>query len=154
MNIVAPYSSDELDKKHEYSKVDHVERGGYIPNDKKIEEFISSGLALVQMRRGAGEYEIPEEESDFEEDSPEYLEELERQAEEYKEPPLMQHIDKMTAEEVLESADKALKQAELDEVEKKHQPKSKDANTRLVEALERNSKALERVTNKAESEPK
>lgn len=153
MRIVAPYF--EKEKPKEYSSIDRVERGGYIPNDKKIETFIESGLSLVQMHRGTGEYEINEEESDFDEDSPEFLDELQKQAEEFTLPPLMQFVDKISAEEVLDSADKALREAEIELSEKKHKRSEKDATKSLVEALERNSNALERHVNaKAEDEPK
>lgn len=108
MNIIAPYVNYELDEANVYESIDKVEREGYIPNDKKIDSFVERGLVLTEMRDGVGEYELPSSESEFDEDSDEYLAELTKDAENYEEKPLLQHIDKLTAEEVLADAEKEL----------------------------------------------
>lgn len=109
------------------SNIDRVERGGYVPNDKKIESFIESGTVLMNQRRGQGEYEIGESESDFEEDSPEYLEELEKEAIDYmeKNPPLNQFLDKVSANEILDEADK--KMSDSDKASKRETKTRKEA---------------------------
>lgn len=152
MNIVCPYKSDELDKKNKYDTHDMVERDGFVSNERKIESFIETGMVLTEYHANASEYDIPEEESEYEQDTPEYLEELTKQAENYKETPLLQHLDKITAEEVLAEADLALERASKVNTQKK----PKDASERLIEALERNSKAIAesaKKSAKAEAEP-
>ena len=109
VSILAPYRSGEVDviKECDLSALDRVERGGYVPNEVRIQKFIDSGLVLFgQSAQGTGEYEIPGGESDYEADSDEYRDELEDEAENYNEAPLMQYIDKITAEEVLDNAEK------------------------------------------------
>lgn len=148
--VVSNTYDPKEDVKRVYSNIDTVERGGYIPNDKKIESFINSGLVLTEMRRGAGEYDIAESESDFEEDSPEYLEELTRQAEDYKEKPLAQFMDKITAVECLATAENQIHQSERNKAKPKRAEKSE--GDRIVEAIKDLKETVK--TGKAEAEPK
>ena len=92
-----------------YDTHDMVERDGYVPNDKKIDTFIQTGMVLSSMHMGGDEYELQGAESDFEADTPEFREELTKDAESYDNPPLEQYMDKITAEETLATAELALK---------------------------------------------
>lgn len=149
VSIISPtFVEDE--KVNVYSKIDRVERAGFVPNDKKIEQFIQSGVVGFD-RHGGGEYEIQESESDFEEDSPEFLEELTKQAEDFDNPPLAQHMDKLTAEEILSDAEKTM------ESRKREPKKSKNGDTfedSVVKAITKGFDVLKTEKNKAESEPK
>lgn len=149
VSIISPtFVEDE--KVNVYSKIDRVERAGFVPNDKKIEQFIQSGVVGFD-RHGGGEYEIQESESDFEEDSPEFLEELTKQAEDFDELPLAQHMDKLTAEEILSDTEKTM------ESQKREPKKSKNGDTfedSVVKAITKGFDVLKTEKNKAESEPK
>lgn len=150
VSIVSPtFVEDE--KVNVYSKIDRVERGGFVPNDKKIEQFIQSGVVGFD-RHGSGEYEIQESESDFEEDSPEFLEELTKQAEDFDEPPLAQHMDKLTAEEILSDSEKIIESRK--EEAKKPKKNASDFEDSVVKAITKGFDVLKTEKNKAESEPK
>lgn len=134
-----------------YSKIDSVERSGYVPNDKKVEAFLSNGS--VSGLSSAGEYEIEEEESDFEADSHEYLEELEKDATKFIEEnePLSQFMDKITAVEILSEADKKIESEKRTRASKKQASASKEDS--IVKAITEGFDRLEKKT-KTESEPK
>lgn len=138
VSIIAPYRSGEVEiiKECDLSALDRVERGGYVPNEVRIQKFIDSGMVLFGANgQGAGEYEILGSESDFEADSEEYRDELEAEAENYKEAPLMQYMDKITAEEVLDNAEKALRASEEAKKDTKHDRATEQANETASRAV-------------------
>lgn len=151
MDIFAPYRHEESDIKRK--TYDNVERSGYIPNEKKIESFISSGLVLTEMRRGAGQYEIEESQSDYDSDTPEYLDELTKQAEAFDEKPLSQHLDKITCEEILDEADKALQSAMKSSKRNKKASDDKEATAKAI-ADRVSEQITHRLTSKSETENK
>lgn len=101
MNIVPPYVSNELDIHYEpaSSALDKVERSGFVPPEKKIESFVNSGTLLQNYRAGGDSFELEGGESEFEEDSPEYREELTNDAENFDSPVLPQYMDVLSASE-------------------------------------------------------
>ena len=150
MKIKAPYFfTEENVVLHDFH--DKVERDGYVPNDKKIEIFLASGLVTQNMSRGGSEYEIQGGESDFEPDSPEFLEELTKDAENYNERPLEQYMDKITAEEVLSDAELTI---ETEKRTKKNKKKEVSFEDSIVSAITKGFDRIEKKPNKAESEPK
>lgn len=124
---IVPPSVQKFKPKNDYSKIDNVERAGYVANYEKIDTFINTGMLLMDYHANSSEYDIPESESDFEQDTPEYLEELTKQAEDFDSPPLMQHFDKITAEEVLDNADKVMKMSEKVDSKKTKKSEKSDA---------------------------
>lgn len=151
MRIVAPYFVTE-EAVHTYDTHDKVEREGYVSNEKKIDTFIQTGLVLQNMSiTGGPEYEIQGGESDFEPDSPEYLEELTKDAENYNEKPLEQYMDKITAEEILSDADKTI---ETEKRTKKNKKKEVSFEDSIVSAITKGFDRIDKQPNKAESEPK
>lgn len=137
MNIVAPYKQTLLDSKVTYSHIDNVERAGYVSNEQKITAFINQGLVLTEFRANSSEFDIPEQESEFESDSQEFLDELTRQAEEFDEKPLLQHLDKITAEETLKDAELSLNFAQK-EAEKQSKRSKKQSDTdKIVASIEK-----------------
>lgn len=135
-----------------YSKIDSVERFGYVPNDKKVESFMATGNISSLSSNSAG-YEIEESESDFDADSPEYLEELEKDATDFieKNEPLSQFMDKITAVEVLNEADKKIESAKRTRASKKQASESKEDS--IIKAITEGFNRVEKKT-KTESEPK
>lgn len=134
-----------------YSKIDSVERSGYVPNDKKVESFMQTGS--ISSLSSGGEYEIDEEESDFEADSPEYLEELEKDATKFIEnnEPLSQFMDKITAVEILNDADKKIESEKRTRASKKQASASKEDS--IIKAITEGFNRVEKK-NKTESEQK
>lgn len=150
MRIIAPYFVTE-EAVHTYDKHDKVEREGYIPNEKKIDIFLQSGMVTQNMHNGGDEYEIQGTESDFEPDSAEYLQELTTDAENYNEQPLEQFMDKITAEEILSDADKSI---EIEKRTSKKKKKDVSFEDSIVSAITKGFDRIEKKPNKAESEPK
>lgn len=138
MNIVAPYRSSEVEVIREcnLSRTDKVERSGYIRPEDRIKTFIETGVMLQSSRGADSEYDIPGNETDAEPDSVEYVEELERDAENFKEAPLAQFIDKMEACEVLAQADLALSEASNSSKRDKTRKDEKDASKEFLDGLE------------------
>lgn len=134
-----------------YSKIDSVERSGYVPNDKKVEAFMQTGS--ISALGNGGEYEIEEAESEFEADSPEYLEELEKDATDFieKNEPLSQFMDKITAVEVLNEADKKIESDKRTRASKKQASASKEDS--IIKAITEGFDRVEKK-HKTESEPK
>lgn len=134
-----------------YSKIDSVERSGYVPNDKKVEAFMQTGS--ISSLSSGGEYEIEEEESEFESDSPEYLEELEKDATKFMEEnePLSQFMDKITAVEILSEADKKIESEKRTRASKKQASASKEDS--IIKAITEGFDRVEKK-HKTESEPK
>lgn len=91
-----------------HDRTDNVERSEYISPDKKIESFIQSGLLLQNMNSGSGSYELDGSETDADPDSPEYRDELERDAEKLKGSALPQFFDKVDALETIERIEKSV----------------------------------------------
>lgn len=135
MKIVAPYFVTD-ESVHEYDTHDKVEREGYVPNDKKIDSFINTGMLMQNMRIGGEDYEIQGGESDFEADSIEFRNELTQDAENFAEQPLSQFLDKITAEEILADSENALKEREKTSKEKKLSRKKSDAE-KIISSLDK-----------------
>ena len=78
MNIIAPYVSEDYSVHVEEFKdtTDKVERSGYVSPEKKIKAYLESGTVLQSIRTGGEQYEIQGEETELDEDSPEFVEEL------------------------------------------------------------------------------
>lgn len=150
MKIVAPYFVTE-EAVHGYNPHDKVEREGYVPNDKKVQTFIETGLLMQNMRLGGEEYEIQGEESDFEADSLEFRDELTRDAENFNQQPLNQFMDKITAEEILSDADKTI---EIKKRTSKNKKKDVSFEDSVVSAITKGFDRIEKKSNKAEGEPK
>lgn len=148
MNIIAPYRSDESDKKHIYSRFDKVEREGFVSNEQKIEAFINQGMVLTEYHGTSAEYDIGEEESDFESDSPEFIDELTNQALEDSRPPLIQHLDKITALESLENAEKTIEESES---RRKNKKTDVSDSEKVVNAIKEGFKAVSKEKNKTET---
>ena len=142
VSVVALYASDVEDKKHTYSSTDKVERSGYVPNDKKIDTFISSGLMLMDFHANNSEYDLPESESEYESDSKEYLEELTSDAEKFDSPPLAQFVDKISANEILDDGEKLLKESEKVASSKKLARKKKTESEEIIDAIKDGFKSV------------
>lgn len=148
MKITAPYFVTE-EAVHTYDIHDTVEREGYVPNDKKIDTFIETGMLMSNMRLGGEEYEIQGEESEFEADSPEFRDELTADAENFSERPLEQYMDKITANEILHDAD--LKQEYAEKApKKKKEPKIEDS---VVKAITDGFNKIEKMKIQGKDEP-
>lgn len=150
ITIVNPYATAEVDiiKECGLDNHDSVERAGYVSPDKKIEAFLETGQLLQNYRAGGEDYEIQGEETDLEADSPEYVEELTKEAENFDNEVMPQFMDKLTANEILADADKSLENASKARKSVKTQPSANEASERLIEALNKVSDGLQRQEEK------
>lgn len=137
MTIVNPYRTCDVDiiKECGHSRIDNVERAGYVSPDKKIQTFIESGQLLQNYRTGGDEYELQGEETELDPDSPDYAEELTSDAEKLGEP-LPQFLDKISAMETLDNAEKSLEKADKASNNDKSLKDAEKANSRLSDAIE------------------
>lgn len=137
MNIVPPYVSCEIEvmKECNLDKHDKVERDGYRPPSEKVDDFIKTGNILALSRYTDGDAELPSEESEFEPDSEEYREELTKDAEEFDEAPLAQYVDKISAQEILDEADKKIEASE--KLSKKRKKVSQSPEAKIVDAIQK-----------------
>lgn len=138
MDIHAPYRTSEVEvlKECNLSSTDEVERGGYVSPDKKIETFLQTGQLLQNYHAGGDDYEMQGDESDFEADTEEYRDELTNDAETYDEEPLPQFMDKLTAVETLDEADKRLENATKQKRRDKTRESENDASKAFLDGLE------------------
>lgn len=111
ISIVPPYVTDRKEIRLECNldDTDVVERSGYVSPDKKIQSFIESGTLLQGIRTSGEEYDVQGGETDAESDSPEYVEELTQDAENYDGECMPQFIDKLSANDYV---DNKLKESE------------------------------------------
>lgn len=112
MTIVSPYRSGDVEILIEcnLSQEDKVERSGYIRPEVKIKSYLETGQLLQNYRPGGAEYDIQGEETDLDEDSPEFADELTEDAENFTQSPLPQFIDKMSAVETLNEFEQTFEQ--------------------------------------------
>lgn len=154
MELYAPYRNCEVEVMKEcgLSRFDNVERAGYIRPEDRIKTFIETGQLLQSSALG-GEYDIQGTETDSEPDSPEYVEELEKEAEDFNEAPLAQYMDKLTASEILAEADRELSNASKSVERDKTRKTEKDASKEFLEALKKEVSAgvSEAIANKTKS---
>lgn len=151
ITIVNPYKSKDKKVYSEVglSRIDNVERGGYVSPEKKIETYISTGMLLQNMHPSGDNYEIQGTETDLEADSEEYREELTSDAESFDEQPLPQFVDKLSASEILSEADRALENASKAQVDDKSSQKANEASERVSEAIESVLKAYDKLSKDA-----
>lgn len=105
ITIVSRYRTENIYEPIE-DYFDEVERGGYVSPDKKIQSFLQTGS--VPTTSGGSDFELQSEEVDMESSSDEYIELLHNEAESFDEEVMPQFIDKLSAVEVLDKADKKL----------------------------------------------
>lgn len=124
ISIVSRYRHDNVTE-NITDYFDQVERAGYISPDKKIEAFLSTGS--VPSTSGGSDYELDQEEVDLDPSSDEYVEVLHKEAEEFTAPIMPQFVDKLSAVEILDQADKV-----LDAQKKAPKPEKKSDNSEKV----------------------
>lgn len=151
ITIVNPYrtKSKEITSECGLSRVDNVERGGYVSPDKKIETYIQTGMLLQNMHPSGDSYELQGTETDLEADSEEYRDELTADAESFDEQPLPQFVDKLSASEILSEADRALENASKAKGDDKSSKNADDASKRVSEAIESVLKAYDKLSKDA-----
>lgn len=134
ISIVSRYRSKDIYESIK-DKTDLVERSGYVSPDKKIESFIESGQLLQNYRASGSDYELQSEELEMDSDSDEYVEYLTNESENYSEQVMPQFIDKISANEILNEADK-----KIDVLKNAPKPKKSDSKKALetLEKIERN----------------
>lgn len=134
ISIVSRYRSEDVYESIK-DKSDLVERSGYVSPDKKIESFIESGQLLQNYRASGSDYELQSEELEMDSDSDEYVEYLTNESENYSEQLMPQFIDKISANEILNEADK-----KIDVLKNAPKPKKSDSKKALetLEKIERN----------------
>lgn len=139
MTIHAIYASesDDVVFEHIEDTHDNVERSGYVSPDKKIRSFIESGQLLQNYRASGDDYELQGEETELEPDSEEYRDELTKDAEKFDEDIMPQHLDKLSASEILDNADKEIKRASV------KPKKQKETSDKILEALDKINSTLE-----------
>lgn len=113
---------------------DEVERQGYVSPDKKIQSFLQNGT--VPATSGGSDYELQQEELECEIDSDEYIETLTREAENFDKPLMPQFVDKLSASEILNEADKYVIGKEFEAKEKKKNAKVDKTDT-VIDALKK-----------------
>lgn len=108
ISIVSPYKTADVEICQEcnLSGIDEVERSGFVSPDKKIQEYIRSGMVLQSIRTGGEEFDVQGGETDAEPNSPEFYDELTADAENYDGSPMPQFIDKISALETVDNAEK------------------------------------------------
>lgn len=134
ISIVSRYRSEDVYESIQ-DKTDLVERSGYVSPDKKIEAFIESGQLLQNYRASGSDYELQSEELEMDSDSDEYVEYLTNESENYSDQVMPQFIDKISANEILNEADK-----KIDVLKNAPKPKKSDSKKALetLEKIERN----------------
>lgn len=138
MNIVAPYRTAEIEimKECNLSRIDKVERSGYIRPEDRIETFIQTGMMLQEFHGNPSEFDLQGTETENEPDSREYVEELEEDAEKFEASPLLQHFDKIDACEILQNGENELKNAQIESKRDKTRKDEKDVSKAFLDGLE------------------
>lgn len=157
ISIVPPYVTDNIKIRHEFfhDVTDLVERSGYISPDKKIQSFIDSGMILQGIRTAGEEYDVQGGETEAEADSPEYRDELTEDAENYQGECMPQFIDKISANEYVDTTLKnseAKSLAEDSEVQERKKAKAerKEFIDELSTSITNHSKSSEKDDTKNE----
>lgn len=110
ISIVPPYVTDDKFVRLEcgLDDTDVVERSGYISPDKKIMSYIETGVILQGIRTSGEEFDVQGGETDAEQDSQEYVDELTEDAEKYDGECMPQFIDKISANDYVDMKEKQI----------------------------------------------
>lgn len=108
ISIVPPYVTDDKFVRLEcgLDDTDVVERSGYVSPEKKIKSYIETGVILQGIRTSGEEYDVQGGETDAEQDSQEYVDELTEDAEKYDGECMPQFIDKISANDYVDRKEK------------------------------------------------